>query len=80
MVAEHEHVGNDLERLRRLTADYQAPDGACNTFRGLFHGLAELERELHEHIHVENNVLFPRALALEAVLRSRPAPAGTAGG
>ena len=71
MVAEHETVGEELVRLLRLAADYNPPEGACNTFRGLFHGFAELERELHEHIHVENNILFPRAQALEAQIIAR---------
>ena len=63
---EHEHgdAAEALERLRRLTDGYAPPAGACNTFRGLYHGLAELERRLHEHIHLENNVLFPRAARL----------------
>jgi regulator of cell morphogenesis and NO signaling len=60
---EHEHVavGVALARMRALSHDFAPPEGACNTFRGLFHGLEELERELHEHIHLENNILFPRA-------------------
>jgi len=60
---EHAAAGEHLRALRALSADFTPPEWACNTFRGLYHGLAELERELHEHIHLENNVLFPRALA-----------------
>ena len=52
-----------LHRLRELTNDYQPPAGACTTWRALWHGLAALETALHEHIHLENNILFPRALA-----------------
>jgi len=63
---EHVAAGEHLHALRELAADFTPPEWACNTFRGLYHGLAELERELHEHIHLENNVLFPRALALTA--------------
>jgi regulator of cell morphogenesis and NO signaling len=59
---EHAAVGEQLRTLRRLSADFTPPEWACNTFRGLYHGLAELEHDLHEHIHLENNVLFPRAL------------------
>jgi regulator of cell morphogenesis and NO signaling len=68
---EHEHAvaGERLAVLRRLTQGFQPPEWACNTFRALYHGLAELERELHEHIHLENNVLFPRALAQAATGR-----------
>jgi regulator of cell morphogenesis and NO signaling len=64
MEHEHDDVAQALARLRELTAGYTLPDGACNTFRGLYHGLAALERRLHEHIHLENNVLFPRAARL----------------
>lgn len=67
---EHEHAdaAEALARLRELTGGYSPPAGACNTFRGLYHGLAELERRLHEHIHLENNVLFPRAARLAVEL------------
>lgn len=65
-VAEHETVGAHLATLRRLTADYTPPTDACNTFRGLLHGLAELERDLHEHVHIENNILFSRARRVAA--------------
>jgi regulator of cell morphogenesis and NO signaling len=62
MREEHDLVGTTLKRLRELTRDYEVPAQACNTWRALWHGLAALERELHEHIHLENNILFPRAL------------------
>jgi regulator of cell morphogenesis and NO signaling len=64
-VMEHEHAsaGDALKRLRELTDDYQAPAGACTTWTALWAGLAELESELHLHIHLENNILFPRAMA-----------------
>lgn len=61
---EHDDAGRLLADLRRLTGEYTLPDGACATLAGLYHGLAALERALREHIHLENNVLFPRALAL----------------
>lgn len=64
MEAEHEDAGRALERMRDLTQGYMPPAGACPTFRGLYYGLAELEREMHLHVHLENNVLFPRASAL----------------
>ncbi len=75
---EHEHVvvGGALARMRTLTHDFTPPEGACNTFRGLFYGLEELERELHEHIHLENNILFPRAL--RSVSEGGRAPAAAA--
>jgi len=59
---EHEEAGAMLRKLRELTNDYAVPEGACNTWRALWHGLADFERSLHEHIHLENNILFPRAL------------------
>ena len=63
-VMEHEHdsAGEALRRLRDLTDDYRVPEGACNTWRALWSGLAALEEDMHQHIHLENNVLFPRAL------------------
>ena len=63
MEGEHESAGGALERLRKLTNGYEVPEGACNTWRALWHGLADLEESLHQHIHLENNILFPRALA-----------------
>jgi regulator of cell morphogenesis and NO signaling len=63
MEHEHESAGSALRRLRELTGGYEVPEGACNTWRALWFGLAELETSLHQHIHLENNILFPRALA-----------------
>lgn len=64
-VMEHEHViaGNALAALRRITGGYRPPEHACNTYRALFAGLEALEKDLHLHIHLENNILFPRAMA-----------------
>lgn len=63
MEQEHENAGCALARLRELTNGYVAADGACNTWRALWAGLEALEADLHVHIHLENNILFPRALA-----------------
>ncbi len=63
MEHEHESAGAALERLRELTNGYDVPEQACNTWRALWHGLAALEEALHQHIHLENNILFPRALS-----------------
>jgi len=63
MLREHDDAGRALRELRILTNDYTVPAEACNTWRALWHGLAALETDLHEHIHLENNILFPRALA-----------------
>ncbi len=62
MQAEHEAVGELLARIRRLSGGFEIPDDACGSFRALWNGLADLERSLHEHIHLENNILFSRAL------------------
>ena len=61
MVHEHEEVGNALARMRDLSNGYQPPAEACNTYRALFAGLKDLEEDLHRHIHLENEVLFPAA-------------------
>jgi len=64
MMHEHESTGAALERLRALTNGYQPPIEACNTYRALFAGLQELEEDMHQHIHLENAVLFPAAQSL----------------
>jgi len=64
MEQEHDDAGAALERIRRVTRNYTPPDWACPTFRGLYHGLLELEQDMHEHVHLENNILFPRAATL----------------
>jgi regulator of cell morphogenesis and NO signaling len=66
MEAEHEGAGGAIARLRELTDGFTPPADACNTHRALYAGLAEFEADLHLHVHKENNILFPRALALEA--------------
>jgi regulator of cell morphogenesis and NO signaling len=71
MEAEHDSAGAALATLRALTSSYAVPADACATFRGYYDGLATLERDLHEHIHLENNVLFPRARAMEAEVLAR---------
>ena len=65
-VAEDDDAGQALARLNELTGGYQPPADACNTYRALFAGLADLEEDLHRHIHLENQVLFPAAEALAA--------------
>lgn len=66
MVHEHEEVGNALAKLNELTSKYAPPQDACNTYRALFAGLADLEKDLHTHIHLENSILFPAAEKLAA--------------
>jgi regulator of cell morphogenesis and NO signaling len=64
MEAEHSEAGALLESLSRSTSGYDATRAMCNTHRATLAGLADLERDLHEHIHEENNILFPRLAAL----------------
>lgn len=70
MEHEHDDAGRALARIRELTSDYQPPRDACNTFRALYAQLADLEQDLHTHIHLENNILFPRAAELEERLQA----------
>ncbi len=74
MEAEHENAGEILRRIRHITGDFGHPEYACVTYKALIRGLAELERDLHLHVHLENNVLFPRAASLEASLLSGNGP------
>lgn len=68
MEAEHDSAGNALARLRELTGGYFLPADGCATYRRLLEGLAELEEDLHRHIHEENSILFPRAAKAEEAL------------
>jgi regulator of cell morphogenesis and NO signaling len=69
MELEHESAGEALARIREITQDFALPEYACVTYRALMSGLDELERDLHMHIHLENNILFPRAVQLEHLHR-----------
>ncbi|MCC6682636.1 MAG: iron-sulfur cluster repair di-iron protein [Phycisphaeraceae bacterium] len=66
MEHEHDDAGDALRRLRELTDGYSPPADACNTFRAALDGLRELEADMHQHVHKENNVLFPRAMDHES--------------
>lgn len=67
---EHEHdlVGNLMHEIRNITTNYSLPPGACNSYRYAYQKLNEFENDLHQHIHLENNILFPRAIDLEIEL------------
>jgi regulator of cell morphogenesis and NO signaling len=65
MMQEHDGAGEALRALRSVTADYTVPDDACISYRTLYGALDRYEADLHQHIHLENNVLFPRAVAME---------------
>lgn len=61
MVHEHDEAGAIMEQIRILTNDYAAPEGACNTFKIVLQELKAFEEDLHKHVHLENNLLFPMA-------------------
>jgi regulator of cell morphogenesis and NO signaling len=68
MMKEHDAAGDLVRQIRKSSSDYQAPADACASYQALFHELQEFERDLHEHVHLENNILFPCAVELEAVV------------
>lgn len=65
MMSEHDAAGDILKKMREISNDYLVPDGACPSYQALYFGLDELEKDLHQHIHLENNVLFPMAVKHE---------------
>lgn len=65
MGTEHEEVGDTLAELARLSGGYTVPADGCNTYRALYGSMAEFEATTKKHIHLENNILFPKAIALE---------------
>ncbi len=73
MVREHEDAGDALAKMRSLTSDYTPPEDACNTFRAMYDALAQLEADMHQHVHKENNILFPKAAKLERLLANQTA-------
>jgi len=71
MEREHEVAGLALKTIHRLTDGFRPPDDACGSYRALFAGLEIFEADLHSHIHLENNILFPRAMGMERKLGGR---------
>ena len=69
MLSEHDDAGALTSRIRELSGAFQPPESACSSYRGLYHRLEEFERDLHHHIHLENNILFPRAVEMERSLQ-----------
>ncbi len=65
MEDEHENAGDIFKEIKQLSNNYMPPEGACNTFKALYAKLNEFESDLHQHIHLENNILFPKAIVLE---------------
>lgn len=66
ILMDHNQTGDELRTLREAANNYEPPANACTTHRALYRSLEELERDLHQHIHLENNVLFRRAIRLES--------------
>ncbi len=66
MMQEHDGAGEALRSLRSVTHEYTLPADACISFRTLYQALQAFEADLHQHIHLENNILFPRAIAMES--------------
>ena len=69
MEAEHDDAGDALRQMRAATNDYALPAHACATYKALFQSLQDLEADLHMHIHLENNILFPRVVEMERSMR-----------
>jgi regulator of cell morphogenesis and NO signaling len=65
MEADHEEAGDILYEIRTLTNNYTPPQDACTTFKVTLAELKEFEEDLHKHVHLENNILFPKAIQLE---------------
>jgi regulator of cell morphogenesis and NO signaling len=69
MIHEHDDAGRALQRMRELTNDFTAPPDACNTFRAYLDSLHQIEQDMHQHVHKENNILFPKAVRTEVLLK-----------
>lgn len=65
MIAEHDVAGKAMAQIRLLSEGFTPPEWACPTYRGFYQTLAEFEKDLHQHVHLENNTLFPRAIELD---------------
>ena len=70
MEAEHDEAGAIFKEISELSNNYTCPDWACNTYRAFYSKLEEFENDLHHHVHLENNILFPKAIELERSLNS----------
>jgi regulator of cell morphogenesis and NO signaling len=66
---EHDEAGDIIKKIAELSNDFTPPEGACNTFKALYAKLEEFQNDLFQHIHLENNILFPKAIKLETELQ-----------
>ena len=71
MEAEHSNAGDAMERIKTLTNNFTPPADACNTFKLTYNELEEFQKDLHIHVHLENNILFPKAIDLEVELLTK---------
>lgn len=71
MMSEHDAAGDILRAIRQASADFTVPPDACISYQTLYRALKELEADLHQHIHLENNILFPQAVEIEDAVNSR---------
>jgi regulator of cell morphogenesis and NO signaling len=69
MELEHDSTGAALKEICALSGNYTAPADACFSYKTVYSALKEFEADLHQHVHLENNILFPRAIALEQAVR-----------
>ena len=72
MEEEHEEAGEAMAKIRKLSNNFRLPEDACATYRVLYENLGAFEKDLHKHVHLENNILFPKALELERQLNDHP--------
>ncbi len=72
MESEHETAGKLMSEIHSLSNNYDPPQNACGTFKVLFGELKEFEQDLHQHVHLENNILFPKAIEMEKSLNMNP--------
>jgi regulator of cell morphogenesis and NO signaling len=68
MEMEHEEAGDEMEIIRKLSNNYRPPTDACTTYKLAFRSLREFEQDLHRHIHLENNVLFPSIVEMARII------------
>lgn len=65
MEAEHTSTGDNMKKIRELSGNFVPPEDACASYTYLYNKLEEFEKDLHQHIHLENNILFPKSIKLE---------------
>jgi regulator of cell morphogenesis and NO signaling len=68
MEDEHDEAGTSMAKIRKLSNNFTPPEDACTTYRLLYQNLEGFEKDLHKHVHLENNILFPKAMKLEKQL------------